>query len=146
MYMTYKIVREHNLVVEYYEGDIGIHDIIANKTKLSKEADFRSTDNMILDLRHANVQMDKNGLQKIVAFYKSQKVFQDERKVVYLTSKPGEVVNTILFSKEVEEYRMRPQTVSTFEAAILFLSIDGLEKLQLNNIIEELKESNNTSQ
>lgn len=141
----YKIIRELNLVVEYYQGDLTAHDIMGNKKATTEDVDFKKDDSVVLDLRDANVQMDKNDMEKMVAFFKGNSVFQGDKKAVYLTSKPKEVANTMLFSMLVNKYRIQPQSVSTLEAAVQFLHIDGLGVERLNTIIEELKASIQTN-
>ncbi|MBK3519331.1 hypothetical protein [Carboxylicivirga marina] len=137
--LTFKIIRELNLIVEYYQGDITVHDIIRNKKATIQHPDFNKDANVVLDLRDANVMFEKDDMQTLVTFFKSNSEFQGDKKAVYLTSKPQEVVNTMLFSLKVGEFSIKPQTVSTIEAAVAFMHIDGLDAIRLDAILGELK-------
>jgi hypothetical protein len=139
---AYKIISPQKLVVEYYAGEITVEDLMHLKETVSKETNYDFYFDTVLDLRDAILKMNKEDLIRLLEFMKER--FKDDktRYVAYLTSKPNDVVQSLVWSqlvKEQSELDMKPQVFSTIDAAADYFDNYQIDNSLISSVLVELK-------
>ena len=137
--ITYKVIQELALIIELYEGDLTVEDIIYNKERIAESENYDSSYDLILDFRNADLQYMTSDIDRLVAFFKENTILHQKKKVAYLTSKPNEVVATTLFTFKIDDFSIEPKTFSTRDAVVAYLNIKGLSSMNLEAHIKELQ-------
>ncbi|MCF8379918.1 MAG: hypothetical protein K9H49_10100 [Bacteroidales bacterium] len=108
-------------------------------TSLSSESEYSSKYDVINDFRDCNLQIEIDEIQEYIDFLKNDLQILERKKIVFLTSKPNEVVLTHLFSDYVSNLWINGQIFTTSKAALTWLSNQNIDYLDFENIIAEIK-------
>lgn len=136
---SYKIIKELNLIVQYLSGNVSISVVKEHMRNLSLEPDYSKYYDTIIDLRDSNFNIIIDDVAEFADFVSFELEVIGNRKTVYLTNKPNEVVLTTLLSKTLKNTEIDFLICSTEEAAIKFLNKEGLNKEILDVLIREIK-------
>lgn len=128
----YTILKDINLITEYYHGQILIEDVIDLKKKLFVDNKYHPEFNIIMDFRDARAVFDKSGLMKYISFGKENLKYTGQKNIAFLTSKPNEVVLGTIFEKLNDELPFNTKLFSTLEAAMSWLNLNysSLERIR----------------
>jgi len=140
----YRIFKEWKLIIVYYEGDIDISDLKNLRSKLKNESDYSPKFDVINDLRECNLQMEVNEIKGYFTFLKNELQIINRRKLVFLTSKPKEVVLTRLLSDALYDISIFGQIFTTSKEGLKWLSNQNIDIEYFENIIVEMKTQFNT--
>ncbi|SDW73015.1 hypothetical protein SAMN05444411_10261 [Lutibacter oricola] len=141
-YKTYKILTNQHLIIEVYNGDFYIEDVIALKTKLFQDINYKPDYNIIMDLRNATWNISEEEILEYIQFATKNIKSISNRKIAFLTSKPKEVVIGILFSKLNKKLPVTLDVFSTLGASFSFLNFnDETSRTDIINEIKLLKKS-----
>lgn len=140
----YRIFKKWKLIIVYYGGDIDISDLKNLRSKLSNESDYSPKFDVINDLRECNLQIDVDEIEGYFTFLKNDLQIINRRKLVFLTSKPNEVVLTHLLSDAISDISIFGQIFSTSKEGLKWLSNQNLDFEYFENIIVEMKMQPNT--
>ena len=136
---SYKILKKEKLIVEYHFGDINIADFINSRIMISSDSEYNPDFDLIFDFREVNMIVSQQDINKFVVFFKNYIPILGKRKSAYLTSKPNEVVITTLFSMNIKELSVLPNTFSTLEGVTAWIGNKEINTQILGDIIRELK-------
>jgi hypothetical protein len=140
--IKYTIYKEHGLVISWYSGIIGIPDIREHLIKLSCDPDYSPEFDEIHDFRFCEFSFETSALKTgTVNFLRDELKIAARRKVIFLTTKPKQVVMTTLFSKIIGELPMLLQVYSTTRAASKYLNKNEINEKWLDTMILKLEES-----
>jgi len=101
-YSNYKILKDENLIIEYYYGEVTTDVILDMKKMLMSDKNFNENFNSILDFRDSVLNIDSKGIEKIVKFIRNI-MCHSKRKIALLTHTPEHVVITTLFANDVND-------------------------------------------
>lgn len=138
---NYRLLAPLKTVIMYFTGDIILDDIICLMKQLAQDHEYSPQFNVIVDFRDCNLNFNNQMLLDYIQFLSKAKLIA-RRKIAYLTSKPNEVVLTILYSEMVREHSLEIEVFSTSQAALNYIQGNGLNVEKLDNIILELKSQN----
>ncbi|MCU4176239.1 hypothetical protein [Carboxylicivirga sp. N1Y90] len=138
--ITYKILPQINIVVEYFSGPIHISDMIAHKKDIIKNIEFYPNINFIADLRDSQLLYTKQELSEYVGFIKEEKKLNTHRKTAILTSTPQQVAQSTIYESLTKDLPIRFKIFSTLQATLEWVSVKkGLEFSMIEGTILKLK-------
>ena len=142
---TYKILYDRPLIVEYYNGLISTGDLIHLKNVIKEEPNYNFYSNTILDFRDCDLKIEMEELETIIHFFKSNFEKKEKRTIVYLTSKPNEIVLATLYSVLAEnaELNFNPNVFSSIKQIVRLFGEEIITEKDFIEIIDELKTSPN---
>ncbi len=136
----YRIVRDCNLLIQYYHGEISLNDIYNSADIISNDPDFDNSLNILNDLREAILITDEESIKELIAHIKKSNILYYERKTAFITSTPNQVVFSTLIELLKNESLVNVKTVSTLENALIHL-IGNREKFdEISEAISDLKD------
>ena len=139
---SYTILKDLKLIIEFYNNDICIDDIIALKKVLFLDKDYQPDFNILMDLTDATLESGLEGVLKYIDFAKKNISYINKRKVAFYTSKPSEVVSGVLFSESNKDLPIDLKVFSTIDAVFKFLNFsNNMEESKINKALLELKNS-----
>ncbi len=143
-YGSYKIIPDKKLVIEYYSGELDYDDLIEFKKAIIKEPEYDFYFQTIVDLRYCFLKTNPQDFVNWIDFINTNFGNERVRKVAYLTSKPNEVVLTTLFLHQHKQFvkSLSANVFSTIEGVVSWFGHDVISIKELDNILEELKNSN----
>lgn len=144
--MSYKIIEESRLIIEFFSGDINIDDIIHLQNIISDELNYNPTFDLVFDTREANILVNEKDMIKYLEFVKNHPKIYGKRKAAYLTSKPNEVVVGTLFSKLINDVPIHANVFSTTEAIVNWLKNKNIDNQLLTSVINTLKKQSSNPQ
>jgi hypothetical protein len=139
-YSSYIILKDLNLVIEYYRGQIIIDDIIHLKKNVFSEKNHHYEIKIVMDFRDANTEIDSSDLVKYLEFIEDYTISQGFRKVAFITSQPNQVALGILFGF-IKNKPMKTEVFSTFEAALCCLNVNTNSFVIIENIIMNISKN-----
>jgi hypothetical protein len=141
---TYRIFKKWKLIIVYYGGELNISDLKNLRSNLKNESDYSPKFDVINDLRECNLQMNVNEIEGYSTFLKNELQIIYRRKLVFLTSKPNEVVLTHLLSDALRDISILGNIFTTSQAGLKWLSNQNLDFECFEKIIDEMKTQPNT--
>ena len=142
---TYQIIKNSNLIVHYLSGDVTASLIIEQMKRISLEQDYSIYYDVITDLRDSNVKTEIQEIGGFVDFVTNDLKIVAKRKVIYLTSKPYEVVLTTLLSDVIKNSEINIYVCSTIDSAVNFIDNADINKQSLNDLINGMKTNSLTT-
>jgi len=135
----YRIFKKWQLIIVYYGGDIDISDLKNLRFKLKNEPDYSPKFDVINDLRECNLKMHVRDIKGYFTFLKNELQIINKRKLVFLTSKPNEVVLTHLLSDALSDISIFGQIFTTSQKGLKWLSNQNIDFENFENIIADMK-------
>ncbi|MDV7187277.1 hypothetical protein R3X25_08300 [Lutibacter sp. TH_r2] len=118
----YKIINNHNLIIELHKGDIDLNSYIKFKQKLINDNSFKTGCNYFIHFK--NVKFDNQNFDDIIEF----KSFigkisknKNSRKIAIVTDTPNQVVTLTLFKEYKDHFTKNVEIFSTNKKAIQWL-------------------------
>ncbi|AMC09814.1 hypothetical protein Lupro_00400 [Lutibacter profundi] len=136
----YKILKEHNLVIEYHSGILEFESFIKFVKKKISDPKFYLGLNHLIDFKDVTFNTTKNDITKSVGFFAKELLTKGERRnIAVLTSTPKQVVSATLYKIKQQESNslVTIEIFSTSKRALEWLNI---KSISIDNIIE-IKES-----
>lgn len=133
------ILPEHKLIIEYFNGNITIQDIIDSKNKKNKLENFNPSFDHIIDLRNAEFDFSHEEIKKIAEFQNANREYIAKRKSAFITSKPEHVSMAMLFSISIKHLPIEFEIFTTVGAALNRLDIWELSVQEYESKVEDLK-------
>jgi len=120
--IEYIILKEHNLILEHYSGNIYLDDIIRLAEIESADENFNATLNIIVDFRKATLNITEKDVSEYVQYAKNKNNFE-VKKTAILTSTPNHVVVSTLFSIMKDDLPIDVKICSTLSVALQHVNI-----------------------
>jgi len=136
---NYKIIKEHNIVLEYHSGPIDAGSFINFKHNLSLHPDFKSDLKYFVHLQDVTFDITKNDIHRYVDFLTTNNSIFGKRQVALITQTPNQVVNTTLFKFTEQMKNQAIEIFSTNETAFDWLNIKNVHFNEFQMLFEPLK-------
>ena len=134
----YKILSNHNLIIEYYSGDIDFVSFMNFKKKLISEPLFTPNLNVLIHFKNATFKMTDEEINKYIHFSETDIKVIGKRKIALITETPNQVVVTTLF-KMIQRIKSKSVEIfSTKESALRWLNIKGFSTIEVTTILNDL--------
>lgn len=136
---NYKILVNHNIIVEYHEGTLELNSYKTFKTKMFNDPLYTNSLNYIMNFKNVNFKMTHNEIEEYVHQLKQITKILGKKKLAFITRTPNQIVPATIYKMKQNE--IGNQTVdifSTYESALNWLQTD-LTSNELINIFIELK-------
>jgi len=108
---SYKILKEHNLIVEFHSGNLDLDSYINFVIKTTHDPLFSGNMNYLIDLRNVVITAPTDDIEKYNHFTETFFKSERKRKVAILTKSPNQMVFSTLFKilntkklKEIEVF------------------------------------------
>lgn len=140
--LLYKILKPHNLIIEYFEGKINLDNFKAYYYDLFQESDYSHEHVVLGDIRKADFQFEMDGISKFIDFLsESEKKFklQYAKRVAILTDTPKQVALSMILCQLSIGLTSNFEIFSTVEAAIKWLVPKDFNPNEYDNLISNLK-------
>ena len=142
-YLTYKVLPEIKIIVEYFEGPIDLQDLITFQMNQLNDKNCKIEYSDITDLRNAEFIIKKDDLKRYVNFVKENDAKQGNRKVAIIADTPLLTAITMLYSTYTENLLLNNKVFSTQEAAYQWLELPEDHYSIINIALDELKDKSN---
>lgn len=139
--LLYKILPEHELIIDCWFGELTFEKILASKLEQTKDKNWNKAFDNISDIRNAHFTMKEDEAKKIIEYIKVDRRWLSERKTAHLTKKPNQVVfQTFLEMNKSKEIPNAIERFSTLNAVLKWLNIDKKDWVNIQNIMAELSD------
>lgn len=137
--IRYKIFKSKGLILECYHGKHSLSELIAYKEKQVEDPHYNPNFTIISDIRSSDLDLDDDDIEQIAKYpYKNPKLY-GERKVVYLTETPHQVVIGSLMKQNKANLPYDIFVCSTLAAAIDWLGLNPSDESLLCREILTIK-------
>jgi hypothetical protein len=137
--ISYKIIPEKKLVLEYFCGTLTWKDIVNNKKKLVLEKEYNPTYNIIDDVRDAFATFTEEGINEFVKLLNTHKGLYGNRRSAILTNTPNQIVNSVMLDSLKKDLPINFKTVSTFIEAAKWVKVAHTDFELIEYYLSELK-------
>lgn len=137
---SYKIINEHNIIIEYHKGNIDIASYIKFKLKTFNDKDFKTGLNYFIHFKNVTFLTPQEDIKKFVDFIKNNAPKLGKRKVAFITSTPNQVVTTTIYKTMLADIEQQVAVFSTNENAFNWLTSNPLITTNLVKIVNEMKQ------
>jgi len=134
----YKILKDVELVIQYYKDDITLDDIKRLKINLINDIDFNSNFKLLIDIRKARYKLTVKEIEELVDFVSVKLKDKSLKRTAFLTSTPLQVAKTSIYILNKNIGSGHYKIFSTIEAASHWLGID-LNKIDVVSSIINMK-------
>jgi len=136
---NYHILPDLRLIVECWIGDFSFEEIIQLKMTEIANPEWRDDYDVLADDRQSNKNIETVS-DRTQNSDTNKQMFQKRRKSAILTSKPKQVVTTILLKdSNPPGSPISVDVFSTIEAALQWLNINPKEKERINDVLDKLQ-------
>jgi len=139
---NYKILKEHNLVIEYHSGILRFDSFIKFVQQKTSDPLFSLDLNHLIDFRDVTFNINEDEISKTVNFLTKELLTKGEkRNIAVLTSTPKQVVSTTLYNIKQQESNslITLEIFSTSKRALEWLNTKGISTNEIIAIKESLK-------
>lgn len=137
---NYKILKEHNLIVEYHTGILDVDSFINFKQSITLDPLFLPSLNYFVHLKKVTFSTNSEDIDKYADFLEiNSKVFGD-RRVALITDTPNQVVSTTMFKMLQQNKAQSIEIFSTNESALEWLN-SNLNKNEILDVLAALMPS-----
>ena len=137
---NYKILKEHNLIVEYHTGILDVDSFINFKQSITLDPLFLPSLNYFVHLKKVAFTTNSEDINKYADFLEiNSKVFGD-RRVALITDTPNQVVSTTMFKMLQQNKAQSIEIFSTNESALEWLN-SNLNKNEILDVLAALMPS-----
>jgi hypothetical protein len=145
-FINFIIVKEKQLIIEYYSGKIYLEDFIKIHDKKSNDVDFNVNFNLLIDFRDAEIYLDEKDVLELVKYHKNSKKLFGKRYAAHLTQTPNQVVAGINFDQYNTELPIQIKIFSTLEASLSWIGLKIDDKNMIQSYLDTLKAQRTHSQ
>jgi hypothetical protein len=134
---NYKILKEHNLIIEYHTGFLDVDSFINFKKSISLDPLFLPSLNYFVHLKKVTFTTNSEDIDKYADFLEiNSKVFGD-RRVALITDTPNQVVSTTMFKMLQQNKSQSIEIFSTNESVLKWLN-SNLNKSEILDVLATL--------
>jgi len=119
---TYKILKEHNLIVEYHSGIVDLISFINFKQKIALDPLFSPNLHFFVHLKNVSFNTNSEDIDKYVKFLETNYNVYGNRRVALITNTPNQVVSTTMFKMMQQNTSQSVEIFSTNESALQWLN------------------------
>lgn len=142
-FISYKILKEKNLIIEYYSGQILVEDFLKLHKNKAENKDFHPNLNLLIDFRDAEIHLEKDDVLRMVQFHKSNPRLFGERNAAHITKTPNQVVAGINFDRYNDELPIKIRIFSSLEASLSWVGLAADDQPMIQKHLDELKAKEN---
>jgi hypothetical protein len=133
-----RIIKEHQLVVMCFEGDITPGDVTAFIAGLVKKSGYDPAYSTIVDLRNCTLLYDVGALKQTIQYMATAEGFAAKRKTAYITSSSGHVVPPMMMTSGTYNIPMEVKVHSTVEAALSWLGLEDFTPEDYQQVLRSM--------
>lgn len=134
----YKILKKHNLIIEFHKGALDIDSFINFKIKLTEDPLFTNSLNYYINFKNVTFILSENDVDKYIHFLKDNSDYLGKRKVALITNTPNQVVYSTFFKLKRSNSLQSIEVFSTSKSALNWLGIKNISINEFKNILKEL--------
>ena len=134
---NYKILKEHNLIVEYHSGILDADSFIAFKKSISLDALFLPSLHYFVYLKNVTFSTNLEDVEKYANFLEANYSTYGDRRVALITNTPNQVVSTTMFKMIQQNKSQLVEVFSTNESALEWLN-SNLNKEEILSVLASL--------
>ncbi|MFA5296780.1 MAG: hypothetical protein WC389_01075 [Lutibacter sp.] len=140
---SYKILKEHNLIVEYHSGRLDVDSLIDFKKRIALDPLFTPNLNYFIHSKNVtftSIDEAENDISIFSKFINTNfKVYGNNMRVAIITNTPSQVVQATRFKMMQENANHCVDIFSRYENAMKWLGIIDLEIEKLIEVLLDLK-------
>ncbi|MEX1383726.1 hypothetical protein [Lutibacter sp.] len=133
---SYKIIVQHNIIIEYHKGNIDVDSYIKFKEKTFNDKDFKTGLNYLIHFKNVNFFTPQEDIKKFVNFIKNNAPKLGKRKVGFVTSTPNQVVTTTIYKTMLADVEQQVAVFSTIDTALNWLTSNPLNTKELIEVVK----------
>lgn len=133
----YKILKEHNLIVEYHSGILDADSFIDFKKSITLDSLFSPNLHYFVHLKNVTFNTNQEDIDKYVRFLEANSKFFGNRRVALITNTPNQVVSTTMFKMMQQNKSQSVDIFSTDESALEWLN-SNFNKNEILAVLAEL--------
>ncbi len=134
---TYKILKEHNLIVEYHTGILDADSFINFKKSISLDPLFLPSLHYFVHLKKITFSTNLQDIDKYSKFLEANSKVYGNRRVALITNTPNQVVSTTMFKMMQQNKSQSVEVFSTNESALEWLN-SRLDKDEILGVLASL--------
>ncbi|MHB1146516.1 MAG: hypothetical protein ACYC01_02860 [Lutibacter sp.] len=134
---TYKILKEHNLIIEYHTGVLDADSFIAFKKSITLDPLFLPSLNYFVHLKKVTFSTNLEDINKYVGFLDANSKVYGNRRVALITNTPNQVVSSMIFKMMQQNKFQSVEVFSTNESALEWLN-SNLNKTEILDVLAKL--------
>jgi len=134
---TYKILKPHNLIVEYHTGVLDADSFIDFKQKIALDSLFSPNLHFLVHLKKVTFSTNLEDIDKYVRFLDANSKVYGNRRVALITNTPNQVVSTTMFKMMQQNKSQSVEVFSTNENALEWLN-SNLDKTEILDVLAKL--------
>jgi len=119
---NYKILKEHNLIVEYHSGILDADSFIKFKKSITLDPLFLPSLNYFVHLKKVTFSTNLEDIDKYANFLEANSMVYGNRRVALVTNTPNQVVSATIFKMMQQNKSQSVEIFSTNERALQWLN------------------------
>jgi len=137
--MQYEIINDLRLIIEYYNGEFHIDELIHFKEGVGEDSNYNPEYNIIHDFGESHFGVEFSDIKKYVDFLLRNSCHVGKRKVTMITSTPNQVVTAMGFEMQKQNLPVESKVTSTFDAAASFVELSEEAHREIEKRINKMK-------
>jgi len=133
---SYKILKDKNLIIEYFSGDVNIESYLKFKQNLIQDPDFSVNYHYFIYFKDVNFNITEEDIVKYLNFSNKNLKVNQARQVALITKTPNQVVISSLYKMASKQPNQKVEIFSTCEKAFQWLDTEPLFLDELHFIKE----------
>ena len=135
---NYKILKEHNLIVEYHSGILDADSFIEFKKSITLDPLFLPSLNYFVHLKKVTFSKNLEDIDTYANFLEANSKVYGNSRVALITNTPNQVVSTTIFKMMQQNKSQSVEIFSTSESALEWLN-SNFDKNEILDVLGELK-------
>ena len=136
---SYKIISEHNIIIEFHKGNIDVDSYIKFKEKIFNDEDFKTGLNYLIHFKNVTFFTPQEDIKKFVNFIKNNAPKLGKRKVAFVTSTPNQVVTTTIYKSMLADIKQQVAVFSTNDNALNWLTSNSLNTKKIIDVLKGMQ-------
>jgi len=136
---SYKIISEHNIIIEFHKGNIDVDSYIKFKEKTFNDEDFKTGLNYLIHFKNVTFFTPQEDIKKFVNFIKNNAPKLGKRKVAFVTSTPNQVVTTTIYKSMLADIKQQVAVFSTNDNALNWLTSNSLNTKKIIDVLKGMQ-------
>ena len=136
---SYKIINDHNIIIEYHKGKLDVGSYIKFKEKTFNDKDFKTGLNYLIHFKNVTFFTPQEDIKKFVNFIKNNAPKLGKRKVAFVTSTPNQVVTTTIYKSMLADIKQQVAVFSTNDNALNWLTSNSLNTKKIIDVLKGMQ-------
>ena len=136
---SYKIISEHNIIIEFHKGNIDVDSYIKFKEKIFNDEDFKTGLNYLIHFKNVTFFTPQEDIKKFVNFIKNNAPKLGKRKVAFVTSTLNQVVTTTIYKSMLADIKQQVAVFSTNDNALNWLTSNSLNTKKIIDVLKGMQ-------